>query len=72
MEWTDQELDETIAHWQPRYPNEKLTREDAREINQNLLNFAKCILDIDRDMRAPAHERLDFLPLSLPRSPSPG
>ncbi len=32
-------LDETIAFWQPRYPDRKLTREDARQMIHNVAGF---------------------------------
>jgi hypothetical protein len=32
-------LDETIRRWQPRYPDRTLTREDARQIIENVSGF---------------------------------
>lgn len=63
VEWSDEELDKAIAYWQPRSP-EKLSREDAREINNNLLAFGRCLLDMDRELRA---RGIDVLKMPPPK-----
>jgi hypothetical protein len=50
-------LDETLAFWQPR-TTRKLTREDAREINENLTGFFRVLMEwsrIDRDAAKPSN-----------------
>lgn len=44
-------LDQTLEFWQPR-TKRKLTREDAREINENLTGFFRVLMEwarIDRE-----------------------
>lgn len=46
-------LDETIAIWQPRAPR-RLTREDARQIIENMTGFFSVLREWDRAERASA------------------
>lgn len=46
---SDEFLDETIRVWQPRCPDKKLTREDAREITTNMVGFFKVLMEWDRE-----------------------
>lgn len=46
-------LDETIAIWQPR-ASRRLTREDARQIIENMTGFFNVLRDWDRAERAAA------------------
>jgi hypothetical protein len=48
--WSDQFLDETIVFWEPRY-GRKLTREDAREIAENLTGFFRVLLEWEREKK---------------------
>jgi hypothetical protein len=48
-------LDETIATWQPR-ASRPLTREDARQIIENMTGFFNVLRDWDRAERAAAAE----------------
>jgi hypothetical protein len=43
---SDNFLDETIAFWQPRMQRE-LSREDARQISENLSGFFQVLLEWD-------------------------
>jgi hypothetical protein len=49
--YSDEFLDETIRVWQPRSPNRKLTREDAREIISNMTGFFQVLIEWDRAER---------------------
>ncbi len=46
----EQAIDEALKFWQPRY-TKKLTREDARQIIENLGGFYGLLLQWDREDR---------------------
>ena len=57
---SDNFLDETIKFWQPRVQHE-LSREDARQIVENLSGFFQLL----RDWDAQQHRRDDIVPCGV-------
>jgi len=50
MEYSDELIKKTIKMWQP-YSKEPLTREDAREIIQNVTGFFDILARWDREQK---------------------
>lgn len=65
---TDEFLDQTIRFWQPRYPNRKLTREDARQINENLAGFFGLLIKWDREDK---HVKAGSIGVAAPKQEPP-
>jgi hypothetical protein len=57
---SDKFLDETIKFWQPRMQRD-LSREDARQITENLNGFFRLLLEWD----AQQHRRHDSVPCAV-------
>jgi hypothetical protein len=47
-------LDETIQFWQPYYKDRTLTREDARQIRENIVGFFRVLMEWEARDRAEA------------------
>ena len=64
MAISDEFLDKTIKMFQPHY-KEQLTREDAREIIENMVGFFEVLLEWDREEK----ERLKNLQIQSKYDP---
>jgi hypothetical protein len=56
----DRFLDEAISVWQPRYPNRKLSAEDAREIISNVAGFLQVLREWDQRDRGQEQPISDY------------